>query len=158
LKSKAFLLLVLFVVSALVACLFLLGGAALVSSEMIGRHGIPTHGVIAYPNASDVSLFKLNVRFYSNGTGIDIDIGNSGTSDTQITRVLMGTSASNMQNQTTIPSLPVALPAQSVARVTISSTYLWLPKTTYYFGIVTSSSQTLPALGLNKHQTVTSAR
>jgi flagellin-like protein len=91
-----------------------------------------------------VILYKSNVRFYENGTKIDIDLGNSGTSDTQITQVYFGTSASNMQNQTTTPALPVALAAKITARVTITGTNLWSLGTTYYFKVVTSSGQTLP--------------
>jgi flagellin-like protein len=91
-----------------------------------------------------VILYKSNVRFYENGTKIDVDVGNSGTSDTQITQVYFGTSASNMQNQTTSPALPVTLAAKTTARVTITGTNLWSLGTTYYFKIVTSSGQTLP--------------
>ena len=94
-----------------------------------------------------VILYKSNVRFYENGEKIDIDIGNSGTSDAQITQVYFGTSASNMQNWTTTQTLPVSLVAKDHARVTISNTtdtLLWTPGTTYYFKVVTSSGQTLP--------------
>ena len=93
-----------------------------------------------------VILYKGNVRFYENGTKIDIDIGNSGTSDTEITQVYFGTSASNMQNQTTNPTLPAPLAAKATTRITISNTTnLWSPGTTYYFKVVTSSGQMLPA-------------
>jgi len=95
-----------------------------------------------------VILYKANVRFYENGTKIDIDIGNSGTSDTEITQVYFGTSASNMENQATAPPLPVTLAAKATTRITISNTTntnLWSPKTTYYFKVVTSSGQMLPA-------------
>jgi flagellin-like protein len=92
-----------------------------------------------------VILYKSNVRFYDTGNKIDIDVGNSGTSDTQITQVYFGPSASDMQNQTTTPTLPVALAAKNIARVTITGTDLWSLGTTYYFKIVTSSGQTLPA-------------
>lgn len=92
-----------------------------------------------------VILFKSNVRFYENGAKIDIDLGNSGTSDTQITQVYFGTSASNMPNWTTTPTLPVSLAAKLTTRVTISNVTLWSLGTTYYFKVVTSSGQTLPA-------------
>ena len=140
-RGRGFLLFVFFAVSALVACLFVLGWATSLSSDMMVR--FLSHGVIVYPNASDVILFKSNVHFYGNGTSIDIDIGNSGTSDTQIVQVFMGTSASNVQNQITIPSLPVPLMTSSTVRITISSMKLWSSKTTYYFEILTSSGQTL---------------
>ena len=52
-----------------------------------------------------VVLYKANVNFYGNGTKIDIDIGNSGTSDTTIIQVYVGTSSSAMDNQTITPVL-----------------------------------------------------
>jgi len=88
-----------------------------------------------------VMLYPANVNFYGGGTKIDIDIGNSGTSDTQIIQVYVGTSTSNLQNQTTTPSLPVTLRASSIVRVTIQ--YNWTAAGTYYFKIVSSAGQTL---------------
>ena len=142
-RGRGFLLFVFFAVSALVACLFVLGWATSASNNIMGRRSLLPNGVIVYSNASDVILYKANVRFYGNGTSIDIDIGNSGTSDTQIVQVFMGTSASIIQNQITIPSLPVPLMTSSIVRITIGSMNLWSPKTTYYFRILTSSGQTL---------------
>jgi len=89
-----------------------------------------------------VMLYKANVNFYSNGTKIDIDVGNSGSSDTQIIQVYFGTSSATLQNQTTTPSLPVSLPAGSVTRVTIDGP--WTPGATYYFKVLSSTGQTLP--------------
>lgn len=89
-----------------------------------------------------VMLYKANVNFYSNGTRIDIDVGNSGSSDTQIIQVYFGTSSATLQNQTTTPSLPVSLPAGSVTRVTITGP--WTPGATYYFKVLSSTGQTLP--------------
>jgi flagellin-like protein len=88
-----------------------------------------------------VILYKANVRFY-NDTGtlkIDIDIGNSGTSNTQIIQVYMGTSPTALQDKTTTPPLPVSLAAGSIARVTI--TYPWTAGTTYYFKIIPAAGQ-----------------
>jgi hypothetical protein len=115
-----------------------------------GAIGQQTLNILTYtsptttPTAPPVILYKANVRFYGNGTKIDIDVGNSGTSDTQITQVYFGTSASNMQNQTTVPTLPVPLAAKATARVTIGGSNLWSLGATYYFKVVTSSGQTLP--------------
>jgi flagellin-like protein len=92
-----------------------------------------------------VILYKANVRFDQNGTRVALDIGNSGTSDTQIIQVYFGTSASNMQNQTTNPTLPVPLSAKTITTVTITGSNLWSLGTTYYFKVVSSSGQTLPA-------------
>jgi len=91
---------------------------------------------------SGVRLFKLNVNFYTqNGTKIDIDVGNSGTSDTQIILLYTGTSSTTLQNQTTTPTLPAALRAGSTQRITIN--YDWTGGVTYYFKVVSSAGQTL---------------
>lgn len=89
-----------------------------------------------------VRLFKLNVNFYTqNGTKIDIDVGNSGTSDTQIILLYAGPSSTTLQNQTTTPTLPAALRAGSTQRITIN--YNWTGGITYYFKVVSSAGQTL---------------
>ncbi len=86
-----------------------------------------------------VVLYEANVNFYGNGSTIDIDIGNSGTSGTMIIQVYIGTSASTMDNQTITP---VSLAAGSVQRITVS--YSWQAGTTYYFKVLSSSGQNLP--------------
>jgi flagellin-like protein len=86
-----------------------------------------------------VVLYQSNVNFYGNGSKIDIDIGNSGTSDTTIIQVYIGTSSSSMNKQTITP---VSLPAGSVQRITVN--YSWQVGVTYYFKVTTSSGQTLP--------------
>jgi flagellin-like protein len=85
-----------------------------------------------------VFLYKANVNFYSNETKIDIDIGNSGTSDTAIIQVYIGTSFSSMGNQTITP---VSLAGGAVQRITLN--YQWLIGTTYYFKVITSTGQSL---------------
>jgi flagellin-like protein len=86
-----------------------------------------------------VVLYPANVNFYGNGTLIDIDVGNSGTSGTTIIQVYIGTSTSTMDNQTITP---VSLAAGSVQRITV--TYSWQAGVTYYFKVLTSSGQSLP--------------
>jgi len=86
-----------------------------------------------------VVLNAANVNFYGNGTKIDIDIQNTGTSDTTIIQVYIGTSSSAMDNQTITP---VPLPAGTVQRVTLN--YQWLTGTTYFFKVITSTGQSLP--------------
>ena len=85
-----------------------------------------------------VMLYKANVNFHSNGTKIDIDIGNSGTSDTQLTTLYVGTSTTSLLNQTfkTVP-----LTAGKVARITIG--YPWEKGVTYYFKVLSSTGQTI---------------
>jgi flagellin-like protein len=86
-----------------------------------------------------VVLNPTNVRFYGNGTKIDIDIQDTGTSDTTIIQVYVGTSSSTMDNQTITP---VPLPAGTVQRITLN--YSWQIWTTYYFKVITSTGQSLP--------------
>jgi flagellin-like protein len=85
-----------------------------------------------------VLLYESNVRFYSNGTQIDVAVGNSGTSDTTIIALYVGTSSSSMENQT-IASEPLA--AGSVQTITVN--YPWTPGATYYFKVVVNTGQTL---------------
>jgi len=84
-----------------------------------------------------VILYKANVNFY-NQSFIDVDIGNSGTSDTQLTTLYVGTSATSLLNQTIAP---VPLAAGKVARITIEN-YPWYPGVTYYFKVLSSTGQT----------------
>jgi flagellin-like protein len=81
-----------------------------------------------------VMLYEANVRFYDNGNKIDIDVGNSGTSDAEIIRVYVGNSQANLENKTTTPSLPIFLPAGDVVTLTIQ--HNWESGKTYYFRIV----------------------
>jgi flagellin-like protein len=89
-----------------------------------------------------VMLYKANVNFYGSGTKIDIDIGNSGDSNTQIVKVYVGTAPGSLveQDQTT-PSLPASLNAGSITSIT--ATYNWTTSTTYYFKVISSTGQTL---------------
>jgi flagellin-like protein len=80
-----------------------------------------------------VMLYEANVRFYGNGTKIDIDVGNSGTSDTEIIKIYIGTSQSNLQEAATT-DLPKSLLAGGVVKITLN--YQWTSGTTYYFRIV----------------------
>jgi len=90
-----------------------------------------------------VRLYKLNVNFYTQDSTkkIDIDVGNSGTSDTQIILLYAGPSSTTLQNQTTTPTLPAALRAGSTQRITIN--YPWTGGVTCYFKVVSSAGQTL---------------
>lgn len=89
----------------------------------------------------DVRLFKAQVNF--NGTNIDIDIGNFGSTSTTIIKVYVGTSETNMPEQTPTPpqTLPITLPGKGI--VTITLNYTWTEGQTYYFKII-SPDQTLP--------------
>lgn len=86
-----------------------------------------------------VMPYMANVSFMSGK--IAIDIGNSGTSNTQILQVYIGTSASAMEGQITAPSTPISLAAGSIASFYV--TYSWSPGTTYYFKVVPNSGAAL---------------
>jgi flagellin-like protein len=86
----------------------------------------------------DAVPYKANVNFEI-GSKITIDIGNSGTSNTQILQVYIGTSASSAQNQTTNPAIPIRLNAGEIASFNVQ--YAWASGKTYYFKVVTASGQ-----------------
>jgi flagellin-like protein len=86
-----------------------------------------------------VVLNAANVKFYDNGNKIDIDIQDTGTSDTTIVQIYIGTSSSAMDNQTITP---VPLPAGTVQRITVN--YSWQAGATYYFKVIASTGQSLP--------------
>jgi flagellin-like protein len=92
-----------------------------------------------------VMLYKANVNFYNQTTiwKIDVDVGNSGTSDTQLTTLYVGTSTTSLLNQTitTVPGTTVPLAAGKVARITID--YPWTKGVTYYFKVLSSTGQTI---------------
>ncbi len=92
-----------------------------------------------------VLLYKANVNFFTDGVTkkIAIDIGNSGTSNTQILQVYIGTSATSATSQTTTPATPIPLNAGAIASFNV--TYTWAAGQTYYFRIVpTAGQQALP--------------
>jgi flagellin-like protein len=80
----------------------------------------------------DVRLFKAQVNF--NGTKIDIDIGNSGSTSTTIIKVYVGTSETNRPEQTPTQTLPITLPGKDIARITLN--YNWTAGQTYYFKVI----------------------
>jgi flagellin-like protein len=86
-----------------------------------------------------VMLYKANVNFYEHNSTlmIDIDVGNSGTSDTQLTTLYVGASTTSLLNQTITP---VPLAGGKVARITIG--YPWEKGVTYYFKVLSSTGQT----------------
>lgn len=86
-----------------------------------------------------VILSSANVNFYGNGTKIDIDVQNTGTSDTTMIQVYIGTSSSSMVNQTVTPE---PLLAGQTQRITVN--YSWQLGVTYYFKVLTSTGQSLP--------------
>ncbi len=70
---------------------------------------------------------------------ITIDVGNSGTSDTQILAVYIGLSQSSSESQTTTPPLPIGIVAGKIASFEVA--YDWTQGVTYYFRIVSTAGQ-----------------
>jgi len=87
--------------------------------------------------------YKANVRFYIEGSTkkIDIDVGNSGTSDTQISKIYCGLSAGGLAEQTPIQTMPIPVAAGSIATITIN--YDWTAGTTYYFKVIFTTGHIL---------------
>ncbi|MEM2293403.1 MAG: archaellin/type IV pilin N-terminal domain-containing protein [Nitrososphaerota archaeon] len=93
--------------------------------------------------SAGVMLYKANVRFYDNDQ-IDVDVGNSGTSDTEIIRIYVGDAPSSLENPVDIdPPLPVSLKAGSVVSLTITLDQGWTSGRTYYFRVVPKSGAPL---------------
>jgi flagellin-like protein len=91
-------------------------------------------------NQAGVRMYEVGVNFYnvSGVDKIDVDVGNSGTSDTQIIGLYVGTSSSYMQDQNI-----TALPLLAGNTQTITVDYNWTVGTSYYFKVVSSSGQVL---------------
>ncbi len=90
-------------------------------------------------NAS-VMPYKANVAFLENGKSITIDIGNSGTGNTEIIGVYVGKTESSTTIQTTKPT---DLPLDAGSITSFKVTYTWKAGETYYFKIVTASGTPL---------------
>jgi flagellin-like protein len=85
--------------------------------------------------------YKANVAFTAADT-ITIDMGNSGVSSGQIVAIYIGTSASTLQNQTTIShTLPEPIDAGAIVSFAVTKT--WTADTTYYFRVVPNSGAAL---------------
>ncbi len=88
-----------------------------------------------------VMLYKANVNFYGTGTQIDIDVGNSGDSNTQIARIYIGTAPGNLVEQNLTTQLPARLNAGDITSITVN--YDWTASKNYYFKVISSTGQTL---------------
>jgi flagellin-like protein len=81
--------------------------------------------------------YKANVNFIDETPKkIAIDIGNSGTSSGQIVQVYVGTSAAQLESQTTTPST-ITIAAGTITSFNV--TYAWSAGETYYFKVVPNS-------------------
>lgn len=89
-----------------------------------------------------VLLYKANINFAS-GTpkNITLDIGNSGTSNTQIIGVYVGTSATTTQSYTPTYAATYSSSLAAGAITRFNVTLDWSAGTTYYFRIVPTAGQ-----------------
>jgi len=103
---------------------------------------------------ASVILYNENVRFYgTHGANnlTDIVIGNSGTGDTQIVRLYLGTSANNLTEVTGNTSIDSGKPLNAGSIVSITLSWPnnavngnWTAGQTYYFKVVPSPGQAFP--------------
>ena len=99
-----------------------------------------------------VILFLGNVSWNSTASKTTIDIGNSGTSITKITKLYVGDSESNVIDVTSFTDLGTGKPlgAKSVTSFTLSwpndLSDSFTAGNTYYFKVSTESGQQLPFL------------
>lgn len=84
-----------------------------------------------------IMLYSANVRFYDDaGTKkIEIAIGNRGTSDAKWSTIYVGSSPSNLVNQTIVyPTLPLTIVAGGVQ--VASMNYNWTAGSYYHFKVI----------------------
>ena len=99
---------------------------------------------------ASIMLYDENVRFTDNGETTELTIGNSGTGDTQLVRLYLGTSADNLTEvaATAVTGLNAALKAGSVVTLTLdwSGTDFdaWTAGETYHFRVVPQQGQAYP--------------
>lgn len=92
-------------------------------------------------------LSEINTRFYNDSGTLKIEITllNSGSANAKISKVYVGTSSTNLQEQTTVsysPSTQIISANGGTNKITV--TYTWQSATTYYFNIVTESGIQYP--------------
>jgi flagellin-like protein len=103
---------------------------------------------------ASVILYNENVRFYATGGAnnlTDIVMGNSGTGNTQIVRLYLGTSANNLVEVTNNTNIGSGKPLNAGSIVTITLSWPnnavngnWTAGETYYFKVVPSQGQAFP--------------
>jgi len=98
---------------------------------------------------ASVILYNENVRFYDSTT--EVVIGNSGTGDTRIVRLYLGTSSNNLIDITDDTDIGsgIALNAGSTATINVdwpnnAVSGNWTAGETYYFNVVPSPGQAFP--------------
>jgi flagellin-like protein len=87
-------------------------------------------------------MLRKDAVSWSDGL-ITIYVRNVGTADATIDAVYIGTSSTNMTLQSTVTYNPTTIVEKNGGNITITVTYSWTSKTTYYFRIVPKVGEAL---------------
>jgi len=91
-----------------------------------------------------VFLRKDSVAWNSTAGTITVYVRNTGTADAEIDAVYLGTSSTNLVKQTSVTYDPsTKLVEKDGGTITITITYPWTSKTTYYFKIAPKIGEAL---------------
>jgi flagellin-like protein len=87
-----------------------------------------------------------NVRYYQEGQTdkVEIVIRNSGTNDAKVAEVYSGTSASGLQQESSVTYDPTSMLISEGSSITISFDFDWDSGTRYYFKVVTEEGYSIP--------------
>ncbi|MFP3984946.1 MAG: archaellin/type IV pilin N-terminal domain-containing protein [Candidatus Bathyarchaeia archaeon] len=89
-------------------------------SATTGQAGVLlSHDAVSWPNSTTIVLY----------------VRNTGTSDAVIGAVYIGTSATNLVNQTSVTYNPSNIVTSNGGVISITITYSWTSGTTYYFKV-----------------------
>lgn len=85
----------------------------------------------------DVQLQEVNTYWNSTANTITVDLSNQGTSDGKIDSVYIGTSATNLnlQSSGSVTYDPASRIIASHGTIKVVVTYMWVASTEYYFKI-----------------------
>ena len=80
-----------------------------------------------------------NVRFYTSGTAryVEVIVRNSGTGDTKVDMLYVGTTISNLITQSDVTYNPISQIVQAGSTIKVNIEYEWEDGVTYYFKITT---------------------
>jgi flagellin-like protein len=88
-------------------------------------------------------MLRKDAVSWPNNSSIIIYVRNVGTADATIDAVYIGTSSTNMTLQSSVTYNPTTIVEKNGGNITITVTYPWIPKTTYYFRIVPKVGEAL---------------
>ncbi|MCW4016341.1 MAG: hypothetical protein NWF06_08225 [Candidatus Bathyarchaeota archaeon] len=97
-------------------------------------------------NQSGAMLTVENVRFYTSGSTdrVEIVVRNSGTNSATVADVYSGTSATDLQQVSSVTYSPSSQIVSEGESLMITFNYNWASGTRYYFKVVTEEGLTIP--------------